>query len=100
MYYIRMGDGKEKKKWKKKDKINLSILVFCPIIYLASLKVYTKLKTLALIGVEKSVTGNLIGEKEKWTNKGNDKQEVADSLLHNTTGHNQHWYRISNSRTK
>ena len=41
------------------------------------------LKTLSLIGAEKSVTENLIGEKEKWTNKGNDKQEEADSLLHN-----------------
>ena len=26
-----------------------------------------------------------IGEKEKWRNKGNDKHEDADSLLHNTT---------------
>ena len=25
-----------------------------------------------------------IGEKEKWTNKGNDQHEGADSLLHNT----------------
>ena len=32
------------------------------------------LKTLALIEAEKSETENLIGEKEKWTNKGNDKQ--------------------------
>ena len=39
-----------------------------------------KLKTLALIGVEKSVTENLIGEKEKWMYKGNDKQQEADSL--------------------
>ena len=30
-----------------------------------------------------------IGEKEKWTNKWNDKQEEADSLLHNTS-HTQH----------
>ena len=29
------------------------------------------LKTLALMGIEKSVRENLIGEKEKWTNKGN-----------------------------
>ena len=29
-------------KWKKKAKINLSILIFFPIIYLATLKVYTK----------------------------------------------------------
>ena len=42
------------------------------------------LKTLAPIGAEKSVTEILIGEKEKRTNKGNGKQEEADSLLHNT----------------
>ena len=33
---------KKKKKWKKKDKMNLSILVFFPTIYLATLNVYTK----------------------------------------------------------
>ena len=29
-------------KWKKKTKINLSILIFFPTMYLATLKVYTK----------------------------------------------------------
>ena len=33
---------KKKEKWKKKAKINHSILVFFPTIYLAPLKVYTK----------------------------------------------------------
>ena len=28
---------------------------------------------------------NSVGEKEKWTNKGNDKHEDADSVLHNTS---------------
>ena len=37
-------------------------------------------KIWALIGAEKFVTENLIGETEKWTNKGNDKQEEAGSL--------------------
>ena len=55
------------------------------------------LKTLALIEAEKSVTEIFIGEKEKWTNKGNDKQEEADSLLHNTTSYTQHLYQISKS---
>ena len=41
MYYIGVRDGK-KLKWKKKAKINLSILIFFPTIYLATLKVYTK----------------------------------------------------------
>ena len=61
------------------------------------LKVYTNLKTLALIEAVKSVTEIFIGEKEKWTNKGNDKQEDVDSLLHNTTRHTQHLYQISKS---
>ena len=44
MYYIGMRDGK-KEKWKKMVKINLSILVFCPmcnILGLATLNVYKK----------------------------------------------------------
>ena len=55
------------------------------------------LKTLALIEAEKSVTEIFIGEKEKWTNKGNDKQEEADSLLYNTTSYTQYLYQISKS---
>ena len=64
MYYIGVRDGK------KMVKINLSILVFCPKIYLAwpLSRCIRNLKTLALIEAEKSVTENLIGEKEKWTN--------------------------------
>ena len=45
------------------------------------------LNTLALIEAEKFVTEKLFGEKEKRTNKGNDKKQHADSLLHNTTSH-------------
>ena len=52
---------------------------------------------LRLIEAEKSVAENLIGEKEKWTNKGNGKQQEADSLLHITTSHTQHLYQISKS---
>ena len=71
-------------KWKKMVKINLSILVFCPRIYLAwpLSRCIRNLKTLALIEAEKPVIENLIGEKEKWTNKGNGKHQEADSLLH------------------
>ena len=35
---------KKKEKWKKKEKIYHSILVFFPTIYLAPLKVYTKIE--------------------------------------------------------
>ena len=38
------------------------------------------LKTLDLIEAKKFVTENLLGQKEKWANKGNDKQQQADSL--------------------
>ena len=37
---------------------------------------------------------NFIGKKEKWTNKGTDKQYVAGSLLHSTTCYIQPLYQI------
>ena len=66
MYYIGVREG-EKEKWKKMVKINLSILVFCPTIYMAwpLSRCIRNLKSLALIEAEKSVTENLFGEKEK-----------------------------------
>ena len=97
MYYIGVRDGK-KEKWKKMVKINLNILVFCLTIYLATLNVYKKFDdSLALIEAEKSVTQNLIAEKEKWTNNGNGKDQEADSLLHNATSHTHQLYQISKS---
>ena len=83
-----MRDGKKE----KESKINLSSFVFCPTIYLATQCVYKNLMTLALIEDENFVTENLLGEREKWTNKGNDKQQHAVSLLHNTTSHTQYLY--------
>ena len=55
------------------------------------------MKTMAPIRTEKSVTEMFIGEKEKWTNKGTDKQYVAAFLLHNTTHHYQALYQICES---
>ena len=46
---------------------------------------------------EKSLTKYFIGEKEKRTNKGNDKHEDADSVLQNTTNSTQCLYQISKS---
>ena len=46
---------------------------------------------------ENSLTKNFVGEKDKWTNKGNDKHEDADSLLHDITSHTQCLYKISKS---
>ena len=45
------------------------------------------LKTLTQIEAEKSVTENFVREKEKVTNKGTDKQYMADSLIQSTTCH-------------
>ena len=56
---------------------------------------YTKFKDSGSNKAEKSVTENFVREKEKWTNKGTDKQYVADSLLHSTTCHYQALYKIS-----
>ena len=66
--------------WAKE--INLSILVFSFTTYSGSIQ---NLKTLALTA----------GEKEKCTNKGNDKQEDVDSLLYNTTSKTQCLYKFS-----
>ena len=41
------------------------------------------------------MTEIFIGER-KCTNKGNDKQEEADSVLHNTTSHTQHSFKFQN----
>ena len=52
-------------------------------------------KILGEVGLEKSLTKDFIGEKEKWTNKGNDKHEDADSFLHDTSDHTQCLYQNS-----
>ena len=81
----------------KKAKINLSILIFFPTIYLATFKVYTKFEDFGSYRIREICDRNIIGEKEKWTNNWNDKQEEADSLLHNSTNYTQHLYQISKS---
>ena len=97
MYYIGVRDGK-KENWKKKAKINLSILIFFPTTYLATLKVYTKFED---FGSHRSLEicdrNFYCREKEKWINKGSYKQEEASSLLHNTTSYTQYLYQISKS---
>ena len=84
MYYIGVRDGKRERKQTKSQFGHTQC-------------VYENLKTLVLIEAKKFITINVLGEKEKWTNKGNDKQQHVDSLLHNTTSHTQHLYQISKS---
>ena len=94
MYYIgHCGSGR----CKKKAKINTAVLFSVPQYAWPLSMCIQNLKTLALIEAKKFVTENLLGVKEKWTSKGNDKQQHADSLLHNTTCHTQHLYQISKS---
>ena len=81
-----------KGKLKKKAKINLSILVLFSVIHLVVLIVYTKFKDPVQKEAEKSVIENFVREKEKWTNKGTDKQNMADSLIYSTTVHYQALY--------
>ena len=91
MYYIGERDGKRRHKVITESWFSLPQYTW-PIS-----RCIQNLKTLAVIGAENSVTKSFIGKKEKWTNKGNAKQEEADSLLHNTTSHTQHLYQISKS---
>ena len=91
MYYIGVRDGTRRQKI-----ISASWFSFTQYTWPCS-RCIQNLKTLALVEVVKSVTENFIGEKEKWTNKGNDKQEEVDSLLHNTISYTQHLYQISKS---
>ena len=86
------------KNGKKKAKINLSILIFFPTIYLATLKVYTKFEDFGSHRSREICDRNFIGEKEKWINNGNDKQEEANFLLHNTTRYTNICTKFQNPR--
>ena len=57
--------GVTERKIEKEGKMSFSIFILIYTIHLAYLKVYKNLKTLALIGAEKSVKEIFIGEKEK-----------------------------------
>ena len=87
----------KKKNGKRRQKIISASWFSFPQYTWPLLRCIQNLKTLALIEAEKPVTEIFIGEKEKWTNKENDKQEEADFLLHNTTSYTQHLYQISKS---
>ena len=95
MYYIGVRDGK-KQKWKKRQKIISASRFSFPQYTWPLSRCIQNLKTLTLIEAEKYVTEIFIGEKEKWTTNGNDKQEEADSLLHNTR-YTPQLYQISKS---
>ena len=54
-------------------------------------------KILGAVVPEKSLTKKVLLEKKNWTNKGNDKHEDADSVLHDTSSCTQSLYQISKS---
>ena len=66
----------KKENWKKKTKINHRILVFFPTVYLNPLKVYTKFEDSGCNRSTEFCEKSFIGEKEKWTNKGNDESSM------------------------
>ena len=76
MYYIRVNEEKMKN-WKKKAKWGLASEFPFTQYTLPSWRCTQNFKTLAPIEAEKSVTEIFIGEKEKRTNEGTDKQYVA-----------------------
>ena len=69
MYFIGVTEGK-KEHLKKEDKMKISILISFTQYTLPTLRYTLSLKTLALIGAEKSVTQIAIGEKENEQIKG------------------------------
>ena len=77
--------------------MRISILIFIYTIHFAYLKVYTKFENIGSNRSWEICDRNFLEEKEKWTNKGTDKQYVAVILLHNTTHHYQALYIISKS---
>ena len=79
---------------RKKFKKNLSTLGLFSIIHLVVVILYTKFEDSSTSKCRADMMKHFIGKKEKWTNKGTDKQYVADYLLHNTTCYTQPLYPI------
>ena len=92
MYFIGKAEGKIEN-LKKEGKMGISIYIFINTLYFAYLKVYTKFENTGSNRSWEICDRTLIGEKEKWTNKGTDKL----FWFHNTTHHYQALYQISKS---
>ena len=97
IYCIGDRDGKKEKMHQKKAKRNLSILIFFSYNKLGhSQDVKKNLKTLALLGTEKTVTKNKLERKKIGQTKGMISRRLI-LFLHHTTSHTQHLYQISKS---
>ena len=81
---MEFGKMKKKKQYKHSDFLAYNKLGHPPA--------YTKFEDSE---AEKSLTECFIGEKDKWTNKRNDKQRKADILGDNTISHTLSVYKLS-----
>ena len=93
-YYIGVRDRKKE----KEGKINISFFAVPQYTWPLPMCIQNW-KTLALIEAKKFVAENLLGEKEKWTNKA---MIISSRLIlfytfNDTTNHTQHLYQISKS---
>ena len=79
----------EEKYRKNNSKINLSTFVLYSATYLVVLIMYTTFEDSSTHRCWAGIMEKFIGKKKKMTNKGNDKQWVAVSLIHSTTNHYQ-----------
>ena len=87
----------EKEKWTNKGNDKHENADLSNIIQQILLNVCMKLQNPRCSSSWEIFDKNFIKEKEKWTNKENDKHKDADSLLHNTSSHTQCLYQISKS---
>ena len=92
--FIILEREKEKVKQKKNAKLSLNTLVLFSVIQLVILILYIKFEDSSTHRCLADMMENFTGKKEKWTNKGTDKQYITDSLLHCTSCHTQPLYQI------
>ena len=74
-------------------------MVSCKIQDTVIFNVCTKFQNSSCNFPEKSLMMILLQRKKEWTNKGNHKQEEADTLIYNTTSNTHLLYRIKKNPT-
>ena len=87
----------EKKNGQIKGMISLRMLILSYTIQQVIPNVYAKFQYPRWSSSWEIFDKIFFGVKEKWTNKGNDKYEDADSFLYDTSGRTQCLYQISKS---
>ena len=97
MYYIGVRDGKMGKNRKRRQRLITASWFSFPQYTWPLSRCIQNLKT-GSHSSQISVTEILLGREKKWTNKGNGKQETADSLSHNTTSHTLFFTKFQNPK--